>query len=395
MQVQRDKWKSGVCYGVNLLQYEMESRDRQNTIPPNVLHQNIVLAWADAIETGGADVATVLFNTMRDRDGLEAQAFKETQEPVGNVVCKAMAKMFLKQYPNGFPNSEGNTRSAALIKDKLKKKPINLPVRLLDILKASGEICCDAFAEWYKIRNKILRNSPVLASQEPFSTLFRLLSSCLRGVIPLHESNFRLVSCSELADVPGLLHGKPTSRFHISGLKNRFCNGCYHECLNIQVNGQPIFWQEISELGESRTLDEWMDESFRDYRYFIYFVQGHWNILGRELLTSVQKGDSFYSQAISLGDFWEEGVSWIEPVGDSDYYDNPCVSVHSDSSSERIVVYVNENALRKHIHNVRDDATKGECSFYRCCICVFSALFERISNFRCILMVFSFNIYRA
>lgn len=35
-------------YGVNLKAYEMQSRDRQNTIPPHVLSEQIFQAWLDA-----------------------------------------------------------------------------------------------------------------------------------------------------------------------------------------------------------------------------------------------------------------------------------------------------------------------------------------------------------
>ena len=50
MRVQKDVSRGSIFFGMNLLVHDMKSRDRQNTLPPEVLQKNIISGWAEATE---------------------------------------------------------------------------------------------------------------------------------------------------------------------------------------------------------------------------------------------------------------------------------------------------------------------------------------------------------
>ena len=192
------------------------SRDRQNTIPPELLQQFVATAWREAIQQN-AGAAELLFDVIQDNDEcFESKRFNRCALKRMGKVSEALARVFQTKNPDGFPNLKGDQYSADVIQSKLKRVPVNLPPAMIDILEA-GKLETDAHSAWHNERLRIVRDAATADIKEPYATIFRHLCLCVRDRLPLDPRSFSMVSCPDLPDVPGLLVGAGIDSFAISG----------------------------------------------------------------------------------------------------------------------------------------------------------------------------------
>ena len=367
MLVKMDTRADGIHFGMNLLTHDMQSRDRQETIPVETMQESIIQGWAEATEDTPEACADLFKLICEHGDAMEAMAMKNaTGNRTASQIKEKIALEFARQHPGGFPIREGDSRSTGLVQEKLKMVPVPVGATLFAILRASDKVFTDAAVAWDDKRKEMIETAEPLEMKEPWLTVFKMVCSAFRGIFPLDMSRFEVVNCPDLEDVSGMLLGQGVEEFEISGFKERPCfNSTFKRRSDKLVDRQATFWADGDQL-------------------FLYLRNEMWIGTYKMYYDTVLTGDQCREYIkCNNREFWAADTEWSEySTSDEEYVraSDVCIRPKNESSELLYTIHINEVAMRTSVHDKKADDFDVVCDFSgsKCCLCVFRDLVDML-----------------
>eukprot|EP00392_Amoebophrya_sp_AT5.2_P011299 g11374.t1 len=269
-----------LCYGYNLLEYDIRSRDRFGSLTRQEETAEVIAAWhevlnfielqgnkgANSVNTSAANQAhfadqahemlrtiraALFFGLYQNPDSLEATALRQCSDDKGDIIRTHLVEFIRKSWPYAEPCPYGNKDRKLLIQ-KLGRKQLPVPPVLYDLLAPKLP---DLESEWEKTKAQNLRKCPV--DDTAFGKWWRDLLT--PAVQQFFKKRREFVGCDESqtrvrvvwGQAPGFIRepccvqAREITRFEIRGFEFRKdLNGVYEVNNDKQADGRPTFWQK-------------------------------------------------------------------------------------------------------------------------------------------------------
>jgi hypothetical protein len=381
--------------GINLLQYEMQSRDRQNTIPPEVLHHEILVAWAGAIASerevnpASGNIGSLLFDILATYKSC-SESLALTQKnppPEERQIREELIRVFKERNPKGFPVRKGDAHTKKIVTEKLKDVPIELESNLFDILQRGMETNADLV--WDAKRKDLLINAPVIPKEqmtEGEATLFELLFSTVSKLVSkfldIPPSKFAIADCSQSGAVgteesSAILLGTGISSFNFRGFRDSANRPI---SIDLQVwwdtfNGKakPVFVSPHDNAHQKRYVLVWTSwDSGGEVWVLSEIDHALIELYLSDIHSNLQHNNLAFCRN---GDFWDDGCVWYVWVEDAFVKNEISVFPLRGSGPKDLKVIINGDWVKKRIHKDHSDV---DCIYgwSGSCLCVVEDLLD-------------------
>ena len=171
MRVLQHQDREGVVgnrQGLNIVtQNPGQSRDRIGFLSEATRSSQTVSIWISALSENNRHVAELLYDALEDRHSLEARAFflyaTQTRQ-ILSTHAQLLADVCAARFPNAFPILETDYKGHKIVTQKLKKRAINLPRELFEVLRRASDFKTPE--EYWKMQQDELAQS---AERLPFT----------------------------------------------------------------------------------------------------------------------------------------------------------------------------------------------------------------------------------